>query len=157
MIGEVLSATRFSDSGSFNSYPESSTEREIQVMSVPRRKFTQEFRDELCREVIDTSKPIADVAKAYGVGTETLRVWIGKYRHVHGGASTVLGVPDLARLRELERENQDFRAETLFLKKAAAHFAWEQLLMASMSSFTLNIGSDPTRFCCVTSRSEVCW
>jgi transposase len=30
-------------------------------MSVSRRKFTQEFKDELCREVISTSKPIKDV------------------------------------------------------------------------------------------------
>ena len=42
-------------------------------MSVSRRKFTQEFKDELCREVISTSKPIKDVAVAYGVGQETLR------------------------------------------------------------------------------------
>ena len=67
--------------------------------------------------MVDTSLPIADVAKAYGVGTETLRVWINKYRHVHGGASTVLGVLDMARLKKLERENQDLRAETLFPKK----------------------------------------
>ncbi len=35
-------------------------------MSVSRRRFTQEFKDELCREVISTSKPIKDVAMAYG-------------------------------------------------------------------------------------------
>ena len=40
-------------------------------MSVTRRRFAQEFNDELCREVISTSKPIKDVADAYGVGTET--------------------------------------------------------------------------------------
>jgi len=39
-------------------------------MSVTRRRFAQEFKDELCREVISTSKPIRDVADAYGVGTE---------------------------------------------------------------------------------------
>ena len=37
-------------------------------MTAARRRFTQEFKDELCREVIDTSKPIKDVAIAYGVG-----------------------------------------------------------------------------------------
>jgi transposase len=35
-------------------------------MTAARRKFTQEFKDELCREVINTSKPIKDVAEAYG-------------------------------------------------------------------------------------------
>jgi transposase len=42
-------------------------------MSALRRRFTQEFKDELCREVPSTSKPIKDVADAYGVGPETLR------------------------------------------------------------------------------------
>ena len=33
-------------------------------MTASRRRFTQEFEDELCREVISTSKPIEDVAEA---------------------------------------------------------------------------------------------
>ncbi len=45
-------------------------------MSAARRRFTQEFKDELCREVINASKPIKDVATAYGVGPETLRNWL---------------------------------------------------------------------------------
>lgn len=44
-------------------------------MPVSRRRFTQKFKDELCRELISTSKPIKDVAAAYGVGAETLRKW----------------------------------------------------------------------------------
>ncbi len=39
---------------------------------------TQEFKDELCREVINTSRPTKDVATAYGVGPETLRNWLNK-------------------------------------------------------------------------------
>ena len=34
-------------------------------MTASRRRFAQEFKDELCREVISTSKPIKDVALAY--------------------------------------------------------------------------------------------
>ncbi len=95
-------------------------------MSVSRRRFTQEFKDELCREVISTSKPIKDVAIAYGVGPETLRNWLIKYREANGGTETELTVPERARLKELERENQDLRAETAFLKKVGAYFAREQ-------------------------------
>ena len=89
-------------------------------MSTVRRSFTQEFKDELCREVINTSKPIKDVATAYGVGTETLRNWLNKYREANGGSETDLSVPERARFKELERENQELRAETAFLKKASA-------------------------------------
>ena len=95
-------------------------------MSVSRRRFTQEFKDELCREVISTSKSIKDVAVAYGVGPETLRNWLVKYREGNGGTETELTVPERVRLKELERENQELRAETAFLKKATAYFAREQ-------------------------------
>ncbi len=89
-------------------------------MSASRRRFTQEFKDELCQEVITTSKPIKEVATAYGVGPETLRSWLTKYRQTHGGTETELSVPERARLKELEREVQELRAETAFLKKASA-------------------------------------
>ncbi len=95
-------------------------------MSVSRRRFTQEFKDELCREVISTSRPIKTVATAYGVGPETLRNWLVKYRAANGGTEAELTVSERARLKELERENQDLKAETAFLKKATAYFAREQ-------------------------------
>jgi transposase len=95
-------------------------------MTTARRKFTQEFRDELCREVTSTSKPIREVADSYGVGHETLRKWLIKYRDANGGTETELTAPERARLKVLARENQDLKAETQFLKKAAAYFAREQ-------------------------------
>ena len=69
---------------------------------------------------------IKDVAEAYGVGPETLRNWLIKYREAHGGAETELTVTERARLKELERENQELRVETAFLKQATAYFAREQ-------------------------------
>ncbi len=44
------------------------------------RRFSPEFKDELCQEVISTSKTIKAVAVAYGVSPETLRNWLIKYR-----------------------------------------------------------------------------
>lgn len=95
-------------------------------MASTRRRFSQEFKDELCLEVISTSRPVKDVADAYGVGAETLRRWLLKYREEHGGTEEELTVPERARLKELERENQELRAEMAFLKKASAYFAREQ-------------------------------
>ncbi len=74
----------------------------------------------MCQEAVSTSKPIRDVTTAYGVGPETLRNWLTKYRASHGGTETELTVPERVRLKELERENQELRAETAFLKKAGA-------------------------------------
>jgi transposase len=95
-------------------------------MSTTRRRFAQEFKDELCQEVISNSKPVREVAEAHGVGPETLRNWLQKYREAHGGTDSELSVPERARLKQLERENQELRAETAFLKKASAYFAREQ-------------------------------
>lgn len=89
-------------------------------MTASRKRFTQEFKDELCREVINTSRPIKDVATAYGVGPETLRNWLVKYREANGGTEADLPVSERARLKELEREVQELRAETAFLKKRPA-------------------------------------
>lgn len=94
-------------------------------MSATRRRFSQEFKDELCREVIDSSKPVKTVATEYGVGVETLRNWLKKYKQAHGAAEKDLNVSERARLKELERENQELKAEAAFLKKAAAYFARE--------------------------------
>jgi hypothetical protein len=55
-------------------------ESEFMSMTASRRRFSQEFKDGLCQEVISTSKTIKDVAVAYGVGPETLRTWLIKYR-----------------------------------------------------------------------------
>ena len=63
-------------------------------MTASRRRFTQEFKDELCQEVISTSKPIKEVAVAYGVGRETLRNWLIKYRDANGGTETELTASD---------------------------------------------------------------
>lgn len=84
-------------------------------MTAARRRFSQEFKDELCQEVISTSKPIRSVAEAYGVGAETLRNWMRKYREAHGSTEEELTVSERARLKELERENHELRAETAFL------------------------------------------
>ena len=86
-------------------------------MTAARRKFTQDFKDEFCREVINTSKPIKDVADAYGVGPETLRNWLIKHREANGGSETELTVPERAQFKELDREVQELKAEAQFQKK----------------------------------------
>ncbi len=96
------------------------------AVTASRRRFSQEFKDELCQEVITTSKSIKDVAVAYGVGPETLRNWLHKYREANGGTEAELTLGERARLKELERVVADLRAETAFLKKASAYFAREQ-------------------------------
>lgn len=89
------------------------------------RKFTPEYRLEAVKSVIETSRPIAEVARGLGINEGTLGNWVNQYRRDHP-SSEELSLPERARLRELERENRDLRMQADFLKKAAAFFAKEQ-------------------------------
>ena len=89
------------------------------------RKFTPEYRDEAVKMVLESSRPIAAVARDLGINEGTLGHWVGRYREEHP-ASEDLGISERARLKELEKENRELRLEREFLKKAAAFFAKEQ-------------------------------
>jgi transposase len=59
--------------------------------------------------VIETSRPIAEVAREIGVNEGTLRNWVAKYRVNHAGEEPPLSITDRARLRELEKENRELK------------------------------------------------
>jgi transposase-like protein len=87
------------------------------------RKFTPEFREEAARMVVETSRPIADVARELGINETSLGNWVRAYRQNHAGDEPPLQVSERARLRELEREVRELRMKADFLSKAAAYFA----------------------------------
>lgn len=66
--------------------------------------------------VVETSRPIAEVARDLGLNESTLGNWVTKYRAVHP-ASEELNISERARLEELEKENRELRLEREFLKK----------------------------------------
>jgi len=76
--------------------------------------------------VVETSRPIVQVARELGVVEGTLGSWVNSYRAERAGEEPELPVADRARLRELERENRDLRMENELLKKAAAYFAQDR-------------------------------
>ena len=89
------------------------------------RKFTPEFREEAARMVVETSRPIVEVARELGVNETSLGNWVRAYREKHAGDEPPLQFSERARLRELERENRELRMKAEFLSKAAAYFAAE--------------------------------
>lgn len=76
--------------------------------------------------VLETSRPIAQVAKELGINAGTLSNWVQAYRREHAGEEPPLRIDERARLKEQEREIRELRMEVEFLKKAAAYFAKEQ-------------------------------
>src|SRR5664280_1721499 len=89
-------------------------------MQERRRKFTPEFRDEAVKMVIETARPIAEIARDIHVNEGTLGNWVHKYRVEHVEEEPALSVSERARRRALEREDRELRMKTEFLGEAAA-------------------------------------
>jgi transposase len=94
-------------------------------MSERRKSFSSEFKDEAVKTVIEGSRAVADVARELGIGAETLRTWVNRYRVEHADEEPPLPISERARLRELEKENRELKMKAEFLGKAAAFFAQE--------------------------------
>jgi transposase len=86
-----------------------------------RRKFSPQFKAEAVQLVIETGKPIAEVARDLGVNDGTLGNWVKAWRDAN--PEPELYPVERARMKELEEENRRLRMENEFLKKAAAFFA----------------------------------
>ena len=94
-------------------------------MARAKRNFTPEYRAEAVKMVIETSRPVAVVARELGLNEGTLGSWVNAYRREHAGEEPPLSVSERARLRELEKELREVKMQNEFLKKAAAFFAQE--------------------------------
>jgi transposase len=92
-------------------------------MSSSRRKYSPEYREEAVKLVLETSRPIAEVARELGLVEGTLGNWVNAYRREHADDEPRLDVSERARLRAAERQLREVKMENEFLKKAAAYFA----------------------------------
>lgn len=101
-----------------------------------RRRYSDEYKAEAVRFVIDGGRSIADVARNIGVHEMTLGKWVKKARDA-AAAATPPEAPleeserlELIRLRaelkEREAENAELRMQVEFAKKVATWFAKEK-------------------------------
>jgi transposase len=100
------------------------------MKSVPRRKYTEEFRAAAVEQVIVGRRGLREVARSLEMSDKTLANWVGDARK--GEAPVKRGqrppVTDLeAENARLKQENARLRMEKEILKKAAAYFAKESL------------------------------
>jgi transposase len=73
-------------------------------MAERRKRFTASFKEEAVVMVIESSRPIADVAREIHINEGTLGNWVNRYRKAHVGEEPPLEISERARLRELEDE-----------------------------------------------------
>jgi transposase-like protein len=86
-------------------------------MAEHRRKFSPQFKAEAVQMVIETGKPIAEVARDLGIHDGTLGNWVNAWRRDHPEPDQALSPVERARVKELEDENRRLRMENEFLKK----------------------------------------
>jgi transposase-like protein len=91
-----------------------------------KKNFSPEYREEAVKMVIETSRPIARVARELGISEGTVGNWVAAYRREHAGEVPPLALSERARLRELERGTRELKMENDFLKKAAAYVCPER-------------------------------
>jgi transposase len=77
------------------------------VLARVKKNYSPEFREEAVKLVIETSRPIAQVARELGIVEGTLGNWVNTYRREHAGEEPPLTLNERARLRELERETRN--------------------------------------------------
>jgi transposase-like protein len=82
-----------------------------------RRKYTAEFKVEAAKMVVQTQRPIAEVAREIHVNPGTLGNWVARYRAEHAGEEPPLSITERARLQELEKEVRELRMKADFLGK----------------------------------------
>ena len=92
-------------------------------MGSTRRRYTQEYKAEAVELVINSGRPIAEVARNLGINEGTLGNWLNKAKRDGNVAEKSLSVSERAEFEETKKQLQRVKMERDFLKKAAAWFA----------------------------------
>ena len=95
---------------------------------MPAAKYSEEFKAQVVREVIEKDRTIASVAASYDLVAQTVGNWVARYRKDHATDQDRKKATESAEIAKLRAENRELRQENEFLKKAAAFFAVDQLV-----------------------------
>ena len=93
---------------------------------MPAAKYSEEFKEQVAREVIEKERTISSVASSYDLVPQTVGNWVARYRKDHATDQDRKKASESAEIAKLRAENRALRQENVFLKKAAAFFAKER-------------------------------
>lgn len=96
-------------------------------MKKARREFTEEFKRDAVRLLLESKKPLDVVARELQVTPSSLFSWRAKYGSpaAASGSTGSLDHDERAELDALRRRVRELEEDRLILKKAAAFFARE--------------------------------
>jgi transposase len=84
------------------------------------RTFDQDFHEGAVRLVLETGKPIAQVARELGINEGTLGNWCAKARRARGEGDDGAGADVAQELARLRKENAELRMQRDVLKRSVA-------------------------------------
>lgn len=96
-------------------------------MGSTRRKFTSEYKAEAVELVINSGRPVAEIARDLGINEGTLGNWVNMAKKRGEFKEKPLDIDERAELKELREEVRRLEMEREVLKKAAAWFAKESM------------------------------
>ena len=88
-----------------------------------RRQFSEEFRAQAVRLVLDEGKTVGAVARELDLTASALRQWVDRVRADRSRGKTGLTTAEREELARLRKELRVVQEEREILKKAAAFFA----------------------------------
>jgi len=89
------------------------------------RKYPQELKERAVRTVLESGRPIAQVAKDLGIGSESLRAWVRQAQADAGERVEQLTTLEGEELKRLRGEIRELRRANEILKAASVFFACE--------------------------------
>lgn len=86
------------------------------------RKFSEQFKESVIREVVEHSRALADVAKENNVSSQSVSRWVAEYR-VENPLEEEISESEIEELKRLRRRVKALEEEVEILGKATAFFA----------------------------------
>lgn len=92
--------------------------------TIPRQFFTNEFKEEAVKLVVDGKLSVAEAARRLSLSPQTLKNWVTKHRAGNLNAPGSRSVSELeSEVSRLRKELAEARLEKEILKKAMAYLA----------------------------------
>ena len=89
------------------------------------RKYPPELLERGSRAVIESGRPIAQVARDLGIPPETLRRHVRQWEAEHGLRPDLPTATEREEIKQLRKENYELRRANEILKAASVFFATE--------------------------------